>query len=254
MKRHSHSNVKKYVMKNCLICHKSMIAGHLTRHMRTHKESAKELVNIIKGDQEVLEKQKQSAPIIRAAIEADNIDPRSLRKEYIKALELIDETPLSQYTLRPWQQKLLEYMKPSNREIIWVFGTIGNEGKSWFQQYLTSYFGSSRVFSTNVKKHSDGILHTLSKSVYSLIDVFLFNIPRSFSHKNPEQIPYDLLEEIKDGQAVSCKYDSKFLRFKIPNIVVVFANEGPNMEKMSLDRWKILNISGEQLFEGLKIV
>ena len=121
-------------------------------------------------------------------------------------------------------------MKPSNREIIWVFGTIGNEGKSWFQQYLTSYFGSSRVFSTNAKKHSDAILHTLSKSVYSLIAVY-FNIPRSFSHKNPEQIPYDLLEEIKNGQAVSCKYDSKFLRFKTSHAVVVFGNEGPDKKK-----------------------
>ena len=101
MKRHSHSNVKKYVMKDCLICHKSMIAGHLTRNMRTHKESVKELMNIIKGDQQVLEKQKQSAPIIRAVIEADNIDPRSIRKKHIKALELIKETTLSQYTLRP---------------------------------------------------------------------------------------------------------------------------------------------------------
>jgi hypothetical protein len=231
-----------------------MIAGHLTRHMRTHKESVKEIVNVIKGDQQELEKRKQSAPIIRATIEADNIDPRSLRKEHIKALELVNETSLLESTLRPWQQKLFQYLTPSNREIIWVFGTTGSEGKSWFQQYLSDYFGSSRVFNTNIKKQSDGILHILSKRVYSLIDVFIFNIPRSFSYKNPENVPYELLEEIKDGHAVSCKYNSKFLRFKTPNIVIVFANEGPNQEKMSMDRWKILNISGGQLFEGLKVV
>ena len=57
-----------------------------------------------------------------------------------------------------------------------------------------------------------------------------------------------------DGYAVSCKYDSKFLHFKTPYIVVVFANEGPDKEKMSMDRWKILNISGGQLFEGLKVL
>ena len=65
MKRHSHSKIQKYNTKSCLICHKSMIAGHLTRHMRTHKESVKEIVNVIKGDQQELEKQKQSAPIIK---------------------------------------------------------------------------------------------------------------------------------------------------------------------------------------------
>ena len=110
MKRHSHSKIRKYNTKSCLICHKSMIAGHLTRHMRTHKESVKEIVNVIKGDQQELEKRKQSAPIIRATIEADNIDPRSLRKEHIKALELVNETSLLESTLRPWQRKLFQYL------------------------------------------------------------------------------------------------------------------------------------------------
>ena len=251
MKCHTHSKVEK-ITKTCVICNKTMKAGNIARHMRTHKESVKEIKNIIKGDQQQLEKRKQSAPIIKATIEADNIDPRSLRKEHIKALELFDETLLLENTLRPWQQKLLEYITPSNREIIWVFGTTGNEGKSWFQQYLNSYFGPSRVFNTNVKKHSDGILHILSKRVYALIDVFLFNVPRSFSNKNAEHFPYELLEEIKDGHAVSCKYDSKYLRFKTPNTVVVFSNGGPDKDKMSMDRWKIFNISGGQLFEGLK--
>ena len=149
MKSHTHSKVNKYT-KECVICNKTIKAGNFARHMRTHKESVKEIMNVIKGDQQHLKKQKQSAPIIKSGIEADNIDPRSLRKEHIKALELIDEIPLLEYTLRPWQQKLFEYITPSNRGIIWVFGTIGNEGKSWFQQYLTSYFGPSRVFTTNV--------------------------------------------------------------------------------------------------------
>ena len=151
MKCHAHSKVEK-ITKACVICNKKMKAGNIARHMRTHKESVKEIKNIIKGDQQQLEKRKQSAPIIKATIEADNIDPRSLRKYHIKALELFDETSLLENTLRPWQQKLLEYITPSNIEIIWVFGTTGNEGKSWFQQYLNSYFGPSRVFNTNVKK------------------------------------------------------------------------------------------------------
>ena len=251
MKTHKHSKVKTYATKDCSICNKSMISGHIARHMRTHNKSVKKILDIIKGDQQELEKKKESAPIIRAAIEADNIDPRSLRKEHIKALEFIDETPTSQYSLRSWQQKLLEYMVPSNREIIWVFGIDGNEGKSWFQQYLVNYFGSSRVFNNNVKKRSDGILHALAKRVYSLIDVFIFNIPRSFPD---EHVPYDLLEEIKDGQAVSCKYDSKFLRFKKSNIVLVFGNTGPTKTKMSDDRWNILNITNGNLLRGLKML
>ena len=37
--------------------------------------------------------------------------------------------------LKPWQESLLEYVqKPCDREIFWVVGKEGNEGKSWFQK------------------------------------------------------------------------------------------------------------------------
>ena len=36
--------------------------------------------------------------------------------------------------LRPWQQQLMENLStPSDREIIWIIGRKGNEGKTWFQ-------------------------------------------------------------------------------------------------------------------------
>ena len=53
---------------------------------------------------------------------------------------------LTQAELRPWQQKLFEISEvPSEREVIWVIGKDGNEGKSWFQDYLESCFGFNRV-------------------------------------------------------------------------------------------------------------
>ena len=58
-----------------------------------------------------------------------------------------------------------------------------------------------------------------------------------------EQIPYTLFEEIKDGRAISTKYDSKELRFRVPNILVVFSNSGPNfLQSVSKDRWTICTI------------
>merc|ERR1712082_456068 len=47
--------------------------------------------------------------------------------------------------LRTWQTALLEYMVQTNREVIWIIGTKGNEGKSWFQEFLESKFGWHRV-------------------------------------------------------------------------------------------------------------
>ncbi len=144
--------------------------------------------------------------------------------EYSKALEIINAPDKITDTLRPWQQKLIGEIKPSNRDIIWVVGRKGAEGKSWFQQYLVQLCGSHRVFHSTIEKRSDGILHALSKRLLSLIELFIFNIPRSFSQEN---VPYNLLEQLKDGQAISTKYDSKCLRFKTPNIVIVFANYMP---------------------------
>ena len=76
----------------------------------------------------------------------------------------------------------------------------------------------------------ESILHSLSKRTLSIIDVFLFNIPRSFEAK---EVPYTLFEDIKDGFSISTKYDSKQLRFNTPNTVIVFANSMPVRTKVS---------------------
>ena len=35
---------------------------------------------------------------------------------------------------------------PSNREVIWVIGRKGDEGKTWFQSYMEAVFGYVSVF------------------------------------------------------------------------------------------------------------
>ena len=41
--------------------------------------------------------------------------------------------------LKPWQESLLEYtQQPSDREIVWIVGKEGNEGKNWFQKHVKS--------------------------------------------------------------------------------------------------------------------
>ena len=49
--------------------------------------------------------------------------------------------------LKPWQNELMKYIKPHDREIIWVVGKDGNEGKNWFQNYVESVFGTRKVVS-----------------------------------------------------------------------------------------------------------
>ena len=104
--------------------------------------------------------------------------------------------------------------------------------------------GPSRVFHSSITVKQDGMLHTLSKCQLSLVTIFVFNVPRSFK---VEDVPYNIFEEIKDGRSLSTKYDSKQLRFNVPNVVLVFANDEPLIGKMSLDRWKVFNILGDEL-------
>ena len=68
----------------------------------------------------------------------------------------------------------------------------------------------------------------------------------SFCLTNREQLViescnYSILESIKDGSAVSSKYNNEGMRFKIPN-VVVFSNHMPNTRELSKDRWEVFRI------------
>ena len=52
---------------------------------------------------------------------------------------------------------------------------------------------------------------------------------------------------IKDGTAISGKYQSEVVRFKPPNVVIVFSNVDPDVMQLSRDRWHILSITKDGL-------
>ena len=156
------------------------------------------------------------------------------------------ERKLDNVVLRPWQQTLLNEMKSSSsdREIWWIIGEKGDEGKTWFQDYLEDLYGYDRVVQLTADLRTKDILRALSKRPLATIDTFLFNLPRAVNSCN-----YYILEALKDGKAVSSKYDNEILRFKIPNIVAVFSNDMPDWEKVSFDRWKAFRIESNQLIK-----
>ena len=147
--------------------------------------------------------------------------------------------------LHPWQKQLMkEISLPSDREILWIMGADGNEGKTWFQGYLEAFYGYTRVVRLDMEMKTANILHALSKRPLSSIDFFLFNIPRSIHY---DSCNYYILEAIKDGTAVSSKYDNEILRFKTPNVVVIFSNTMPNWDKLFDDGWKPFRIKNNEL-------
>ena len=245
-RRHEHTT--KRPMKACAICQKTMIAGHLTRHMKVHNNSKKEILEYIKSDQKCYDDIENKGKILKDLLDKEDINPLSLRSEHLKALEVNSLRKEEQFeSLKPWQEQLLKLIRTSDREIIWVCGKTGAEGKSWFQSYLQHYYTPKRVFRSPIDKNKESMLHSLSKKTLSLIDVFIFNIPRSFY---VDDVPYTLLEDIKDGFGMSTKYNSKSLQFKKPNIVILFSNTLPNKKKVSLDRWNIFKIENGNLLNS----
>ena len=243
--RKQYGKQTKYQMMSCSICKKSMIAWHVKRHMQVHNSSKKEILDNIKFDQKCYDDVGKTGQILKDLLCNEDINPLSLRKDHVKALEVNSLRKEQQFgLLKPWQEKLLNLMEPSQRQIIWVCGVKGAEGKSWFQEYLEHHYTNKKVFRSSIDKNKESILHSLSKKMLSLIDVFAFNIPRSFDIKD---VPYTLFEDIKDGYAISTKYDSKQLRFIVPNIVIIFSNSRPDVGMVSKDRWTVFDIKKEEL-------
>ena len=252
LKRHDVSAKSKYPKVRCTICGKLTIRNNLARHSKVHNvsqnvdlsvsESRDEVFKKVCDHQKIFVQKLKLGEHVHGILLNGNVEPMSLTKNYREALELYEcynsDVQITS-TLRPWQQTLLAILDvPTEREIIWVVGEVGGEGKTWFQKYVEQYFGTRRVFRSSVA-NGPSLLHTISKRMLACVDIFLINIPKSFS---VSFVPYNVLEEIKDGRAISSKYDSKTMTFRTPNILVVFSNKLPRKEYVSKDRWKILTI------------
>ena len=157
-----------------------------------------------------------------------------------------DFTDVGNVELKPWQNELMKYIEPHDREIIWVVGKDGNEGKSWFQKYVKSVFGTRRVVSgIDIKSNSASIFQALRKCSIVTADIFLFNIGKSMNKF--DQINYDALEKMKDGEAFASKYNSQQLKIRVPNVVMVFSNSPSDFKGLAKVRFRVFNINNNQL-------
>ena len=188
---------------------------------------------------------KQISNIIDEGI----VREESLTSDRKKALMLYRKTKptieIANVHLRSWQEALMSMiMIPSQRAVFWIIGSRGNEGKSWFQGYLETFYGYARVVRLELSNTSPNILHALSKRPLSTTDIFLFNDTRATSSLSQN---YSILENIKDGSAISSKYNSEVIRFNSPNSVIVFTNNKPDKQLLSADRWRVYSINKEGL-------
>ena len=147
---------------------------------------------------------------------------------------------IADIVLHKWQEEAMKFFdSPTERQVIWITDILGGKGKSFFQKYVVGYFGRSRVATLDLRVKHANACNVLKKLPLATIDIFLFNDVRSVSGEDLNL--YRLLEDIKDGQATTSKYDNDNIQFKTPNTVMIFSNKYPNLKKLTNDRWLVLH-------------
>lgn len=158
--------------------------------------------------------------------------------KYGRILEWVDKVypppVLVTGTPRPWQQDLGRHLDEDadDRKVVFVVDPIGGCGKSWFIRWWLSQHGEL------TQRLSIGKRDDLAFAIDESKRFFLFDVPRSQS----EFLQYSVLEQLKDRMVFSPKYSSRSKILSYVPHVVVFMNEEPDRNKLSADRYHVINV------------
>ena len=119
-------------------------------------------------DDQIYTRKIEIGKIITSELEKGSVREESLSKDNREVLKLyrkqMSMRNLCNIELRPWQQQLMDNIStPSDREVIWIIGRKGNEGKTWFQEYLESFYGYARVIRLDLKNENTKCLTRTNK-------------------------------------------------------------------------------------------
>ncbi len=140
--------------------------------------------------------------------------------------------------LRPFQKDIVKLVEeePDDRKIDWFFDYKGNSGKSALVKLLCYKYNAlicggkgtdmKYQIAKYVEKNGEGP------------KIVIFDIPRSVL----DYVSYQGIEEIKNGCFASSKYESEMVIMNSPHILC-FANELPDVEKLSKDRWRFHDLN-----------
>lgn len=146
-----------------------------------------------------------------------------------KPIKIIDK-------LYQWQSNIIDIYdsEPDDRSIYWFWEPVGGIGKSAFVKYMVVKYG---VLFCNGGKHTD-LINLVFNANMDTCKCIIWDLPRCTEGK----VSYSTLECVKNGMVCNTKYETGVKCFNSPHIFV-FANFPPeNPEKLSADRWKIIEL------------
>lgn len=147
---------------------------------------------------------------------------------FVAPPQLVDGSP------RGWQVHLEELLNvdPDPRHVIFNVDETGNTGKSWFCAHMLQS-KPDEVQVLKMGKEAD-----MCYAIDENKSIFLIDVPRS----RMEYFQYSVVEQLKDRMVFSTKYNSRLKILRKKTHVVVMCNEHPDMEKLSADRYNIVEI------------
>lgn len=146
-------------------------------------------------------------------------------------------------TPRDWQTQVIDLIEkePDARRINWFYDAKGNNGKTTLCDHIISEYEDVMYFTGGKATDicSQALLHDEDGKG---LKVCLFDFTRTCEGK----VSYASMEALKNGLINSPKYKGGSLRLDYYPIIIVFANFKPDLEKLSGDRWNVIEIESQE--------
>lgn len=171
----------------------------------------------------------------RGSLES-NYDYCTKDGDYVQNIKKELKDPLEGKKLRKFQKDILELIKeePDDRTINWFWESSGNVGKTSLIKSCCIRRKDVMVCGGKGNDMRNGVLQFIEKNE---LKVLFIDLSRSVE----EYVSYEGIEQVKNGLFYSGKYEGGMCVYDCPH-VIVFANFEPDKEKLSKDRWNIIEI------------
>lgn len=234
-----HPNVKKILTpthwNNCLI--------YLSKEDPANAHLAKQDISNLY--EKILSFQTNREAYVNCVKRPSDFSGVKLMRESVK-VESKNKVNIPEDEYLPWQKvftKITKRQAGEYRVINWLIDERGGCGKTKWCKHMEDNSNDGWVYINNVGTKSD-----FGQNIRNLVDRgwkgegIIIDLPRSYTRGNEL---YECLESIVDGRITTTKYTGGTIDIGFPK-VWVFANFRPTFKSLSLDRWRILHVSGKK--------
>jgi len=140
--------------------------------------------------------------------------------------------------LLPFQTSVVELIleEPDDRSVHWYYDYVGGIGKSLLVKLLCYKYNA--VVCSGKAADMKYMIIKFNEKNGRFPECVIFDVPRSMK----DYLSYSGIEEIKNGCFASSKYECDMVIMNSPH-VLVFANDLPEVDKLSKDRWVIHDLN-----------